>query len=109
MNLGFFETHKSWLVAAGIALVIALWLLSGQFGGTETAAVESTDATAPVATARSSVRVRTQSAEQIERTIVVNGKTAADDHQCPCAGFLNLGQNVSRQNDCLVLTQLRDE
>jgi multidrug efflux system membrane fusion protein len=76
MNLGFFETHKSWLVSAGIALVIGLWLLSGQFGGEKTAAVEATAPVTPVASARSSVRVRTQSAEQIERTIVVNGNTA---------------------------------
>ena len=33
MNLGFFEHHKSWLVSAGIAVAIALWLASGQIGG----------------------------------------------------------------------------
>ena len=75
MNLGFFEHHKSWLVSAGIAVAIALWLASGQIGGAESSNIEATAAT-PKAPARSAVRVRTQSAEEIERTIVINGNTA---------------------------------
>ncbi len=65
--------HRSWLISASIAVAIALWLLSGQFGETD-AAAEST-AVGRVET-QTSVRVRTQSAEEVQRTIVVNGKTA---------------------------------
>ena len=75
MNLGFFEHHKSWLISAFMAAAVALWLASGQFGGADTSEADAAT-TSPVAAARSSVRVRTQSAEMIERTIVVNGNTA---------------------------------
>jgi multidrug efflux system membrane fusion protein len=76
MVLGKFRKHGSWLLSAGIASLVGLWLLSGQFGGSETKA-DSSASTAPTYKhARSSVRVRTQSAEEILRTIVVNGKTA---------------------------------
>ena len=66
--------HKSWLVSAGIVVAITLWLASGQFG----AAGDDTDSneTVAVAAAKNAVRVRTQSAEEVMRTIVVNGKTA---------------------------------
>ena len=76
MELGKFQEHRSWLISASIAVVVGLWLLSGQFGnddvGTETAA----SAAAEKRPTKSSVRVRTQSAEEVQRTIVVNGKTA---------------------------------
>ena len=76
MNLGALKEHKSWLISAAMAAAVALWLLSGQLGGSDSdASVASVDA-APAAAQRSSVRVRTQSAEQIERMIVVNGNTA---------------------------------
>ncbi|MDJ0938552.1 MAG: efflux RND transporter periplasmic adaptor subunit [Woeseiaceae bacterium] len=75
MDLGFFEKHRSWLMSAGIAAVIGLWLLSGQFGG-ESAAEDVAPAASTVEPERSSVRVRTQSAEEVQRTIVVNGQTA---------------------------------
>jgi multidrug efflux system membrane fusion protein len=67
--------HRSWLMSAGIALLVVIWLSSGQFSGdTETIpAAETLEVSRPV---RSSVRVRTQSAEEIMRTVVVNGKTA---------------------------------
>lgn len=74
MELGTISRFKSWFVSGGIIVVVSLWLLSGQLGGTEQSpqAVEE-----PVAAAtRSAVRVRTQSAEKVMRTIVVNGKTA---------------------------------
>ena len=74
MNLGFFEQHKSWLISAGIAAAVGVWLLSGQFGGS--GAEESIETNVAAEPARSSVRVRTQSAEEIERVIVVNGNTA---------------------------------
>ncbi len=75
MNLGTIKRHRSWITSAGIAALVAIWLLSGQFGDDEPAdelhtVVHELDAR------RSSVRVRTQSAEEVVRTIIVNGKTA---------------------------------
>ena len=76
MELGNLKNHRSWLISASIAVVVSLWLLSGQFGdddvGTDTAA-SAASVNRPT---RSSVRVRTQTAEEVQRTIVVNGKTA---------------------------------
>ncbi len=75
MELGIFKQHRSWLTSAGIAAFITVWLLSGQFGKDDPA-----DASHAVAHAldapRNSVRVRTQSAEAVMRTIIVNGRTA---------------------------------
>ena len=65
--------HRSWLISASLAAGIALWLLSGQIGGSEASDESATTARAETQT---SVRVRTQSAEEVQRTIVVNGKTA---------------------------------
>ena len=75
MDLGNINRYKSWLVSAGIIVVVTLWLVSGQFGSD--AAEESAPETSAAAdTPRNAVRVRTQSAEEVLRTIVVNGKTA---------------------------------
>ena len=74
MALGELRRYKSWLLSGGIIAIVALWLLSGQIGGGEETG-ETADETS-VATARDAVRVRTQSAEKVMRTIVVNGKTA---------------------------------
>ena len=74
MELGNFKRYKSWTISASIVVAITLWLVSGQFGSdaAETEAVE-----VPAAAANNSaVRVRTQSAEEVMRTIIVNGKTA---------------------------------
>ena len=76
MNLEFFEQHRSWLYSAGIALLITLWVLSGSLSGDEVAEPVATEPLTAVAAPKSSVRVRTQSAEEITRTIIVNGKTA---------------------------------
>jgi len=76
MELGIFRKHGSWLLSAGIASLVVLWLLSGQLGDSETQAELSASDQPSPRLARSSVRVRTQSAEEILRTIVVNGKTA---------------------------------
>jgi multidrug efflux system membrane fusion protein len=75
MALGNINRFRSWFVSAGIITVVTIWVLSGQIGGseeTEQAAAE----TVATATFRNAVRVRTQSAEEVMRTIVVNGKTA---------------------------------
>ena len=75
MKDGLIARYKSWLTSAAIALAIAVWLasgtLSGDGAGTEFGAAEITE-TRP----KTSVRIRTQSAEAVTRTIVVNGKTA---------------------------------
>ena len=76
MNLEFFEKHRSWVYSAGIALVITLWVLSGSLSGDEGAESVASETLTTVETPKNSVRVRTQSAEEITRTIVVNGKTA---------------------------------
>ena len=75
MNIDTLYRHRSWLIAGGLTLLIGLWLLSGQFNGGQEA---SASASPPPAseTRRTSVRVRTQSAEPVTRTVVVNGKTA---------------------------------
>jgi multidrug efflux system membrane fusion protein len=66
----------SHLIAAGIALALAGWLVSGHIGAERASSDPSpalaTDAAVPVPT----VRVRELSAEPIQREIVVNGKTA---------------------------------
>ena len=67
--------HRSWFYSGGIAALITLWLLSGTLGSDE--AGSSAAPTVTESTSKNSkVRVRTQSAEEIVRTIVVNGKTA---------------------------------
>lgn len=75
MKLGIFEQHRSWFTSAGIAMLVTIWLLSGQADEDESANSPHTVAH-NVDAPRSSVRVRTQSAEEVMRTIIVNGKTA---------------------------------
>jgi len=75
MNLGNLEKYKSWLISLAIAAAIGLWLMTGQVDPEDHAA--PTAPTAGVETdVRTSVRVRTQAAEEVTRNIVVNGKTA---------------------------------
>lgn len=76
MNLGKLEKYKSWLISAGIAVGISIWLLSGSLEremATET--VTSTDSSQAEAML-TSVRVRSLTAEEVTRTISVNGSTA---------------------------------
>jgi multidrug efflux system membrane fusion protein len=76
MNLGKLEKYKSWLISAGIAVGISIWLLSGSLKremATET--VTSTDSSQAEAML-TSVRVRSLTAEKVTRTISVNGSTA---------------------------------
>lgn len=76
MNLGRFEAYKSWLVSAGIAVGISLWLLSGTPDNDEDSngVAETTANTGEELL--TSVRVRNLTAEEVTRTIAVNGKTA---------------------------------
>jgi len=75
MNLGKLKQYKSWLTSAGIAAAIAVWLMTGHVDEGDGAGA---NAGRPVARpdARTSVRVRTQTAEPVTRMIAVNGRTA---------------------------------
>lgn len=75
MESGNNKRQKSWLISAGIIVTIALWLASGQFGpkGDDIVSTNTADQTTA---SKNAVRVRTQSAEEVMRMIVVNGKTA---------------------------------
>ena len=75
MTLDKIKRHRSWLLSGAIVLVIAAWLATGQLGDDETGP-QSTDATPVGMEHRPAVRVRQQSAEIVQRTISVNGKTA---------------------------------
>ncbi len=68
--------YKSWLVSLGIIFAVAVWLISGQIGGSSEIVSSSDDMIAKSPAAKNAVRVRTQSAELVLRTIIVNGKTA---------------------------------
>lgn len=74
MQQGTIKRYKSWFVSAGIVVAVTLWVMSGSLGNSEDDAVTIDVAT--IAPAKNAVRVRTQSAEEVMRTIVVNGKTA---------------------------------
>ncbi len=77
MNLGKIEKYRSWLYSAGIAILIAGWLVSGQFDDADSADGKAqAGITTSAAPAQGKVRVRTLLAEEVTRTIVVNGKTA---------------------------------
>jgi len=76
MNNEFLARHRSWFYSGGIAILIMGWLVSGSFGDDEMPADDTHANANSVAAPQSKVRVRTQTAEEIVRTIVVNGKTA---------------------------------
>lgn len=78
MKPGFITRHRSWLLSAGIVVAVTLWVASGQLSD-DTRETDAAASSAPAAAAgapKNAVRVRTQSAEEVMRTIVVNGKTA---------------------------------
>jgi multidrug efflux system membrane fusion protein len=76
MALRKIRRFKSWFTSAAIVVVVALWIVSGQIGGEDEKAVATPSASAPAAAANTAVRVRTQSAEEVMRIIIANGKTA---------------------------------
>lgn len=77
MNDSNLSQYRSWLLSGGIIIVVALWLVSGQLGESDGAdSTDSNAATAVTVAAKGSVRVRSQAAENVQRTITVNGKTA---------------------------------
>lgn len=76
MQLGNIERFKSWLISAGMVVAVSLWLISGQFGDSTEVTTSSVITDAGRNVSKNAVRVRTQSAEKVMRTIIVNGKTA---------------------------------
>ena len=76
MEQSTFDRYKSWLVSAAIAGAVTIWLISGQFGDNDTGEAPADFAAEPTAAQKNAVRVRTQSAEMVQRTISINGKTA---------------------------------
>ena len=68
--------YKSWLLSGGIIIVVVFWLFSGQLGKQESAEAAVANASAVSNATKGAVRVRTQTAEHVQRTIIVNGKTA---------------------------------
>jgi len=76
MNLGKLKQFRSWLISAGIVLLVTVWLASGQVSSDAPEEAPRSVITSAAPAQQSSVRVRTQSAEEIMRTIVVNGETA---------------------------------
>lgn len=74
MQTNNFNRYKSWLISLGLVIIVSLWVVSGQLGADDD---NEPVRTAPGAASNTNaVRVRTQTAEEISRTIVVNGKTA---------------------------------
>jgi multidrug efflux system membrane fusion protein len=79
MDLGRLKQFRSWLISAGMVVLVAGWLASGQLGTDAPEEEQQAPASmimSPAPPQQSRVRVRTQSAEPIMRTIVVNGETA---------------------------------
>lgn len=76
MEHGNINRYKSWLLSGGIIIIVAAWLFSGQFSDDSSSAASIEGADPGTAATKGAVRVRTQSAERVQRTIIVNGKTA---------------------------------
>jgi multidrug efflux system membrane fusion protein len=75
MQSEIINRYGSWFISATIAVLIALWLFSGQFGDDEQVTTVHNSAFDSTA-ASNSVRVRRQAAEEITRIVSVNGRTA---------------------------------
>ncbi len=70
-------SKRPWLLSAGIVLAVVAWLASGLIAPSgESSEAEDASTTAAADQPPSSVRVRSQSAEEVRRYIVVNGNTA---------------------------------
>jgi multidrug efflux system membrane fusion protein len=76
MKTEFLATHRSWAYSIGIAVIVSLWVVSGEIGDEDDRDASLDGGSIVIDAPPSSVRVRTQSAEEVMRTIVVNGKTA---------------------------------
>ena len=76
MKAAELNRYKSWLMSGGIVILVLLWLASGQVANDGAEPASGTQPVATAGTQKNAVRIRTQSAEKVMRTIVVNGKTA---------------------------------
>ena len=76
MKAAELNRYKSWLMSGGIVILVLLWLASGQVANDGAEPASGTQPVATAGTQKNAVRIRTQSAEEVMRTIVVNGKTA---------------------------------
>ena len=76
MNTGKLRQFRSWFISAGLAIAILAWLASGALGPDVDEPAKQDRRTNGAAGDRGSVRVRTQTAEVVQRTIRVNGQTA---------------------------------
>ena len=76
MNYSNLSQYKSWLLSGGIVIAVALWLISGQASESNEPEISRGDVSAEAVATKGAVRVRTQAAENVQRTITVNGKTA---------------------------------
>ena len=77
MDLENLKQHRSWLMSGAIVVAITLWLVSGSIGGAdEDDSRTAADTSAAASQDRATVRVRNQVAEEVVRTITVNGRTA---------------------------------
>ncbi len=75
MQIENLKRYKSWLVSAAITTAIAMWLFSGQFGN-DNSDTDVAQVAEQKTRVRPNVRVRRQTAEEVTRTIAVNGRTA---------------------------------
>jgi multidrug efflux system membrane fusion protein len=76
MKAAQLNRYKSWLISGGIVIVVVVWLASGQVSDDDAVPASRAEPIAAAGAPKNAVRVRTQSAEEVMRTIVVNGKTA---------------------------------
>ena len=76
MNYSKWSQYKSWLLSGGIVIAVALWLISGRASESNEPGISRGDVSAETVATEGAVRVRTQAAENVQRTITVNGKTA---------------------------------
>ncbi len=115
MDFGKLKKFRSWLISVSITILVVAWLASGQFGEDAPEEAKASVITTVAPSQQSSVRVRTQSAEEIMRTIVVNGETAParvvdiaaeTDGRIEYVG-VNRGANVDR-NAVIVRLDERD-
>ncbi len=71
--------RRSWMIAAGIAIVATAWILSGQLPGSDSAEAEIQEASTGVPERElAKVRVDFVSAEPMVNTLILQGRTLSD-------------------------------
>ncbi len=76
MNLERLSQYRSWLVSGGIVVAIVLWLATGSGEGPVAVTTNADASGARTSDEAFAVRIRNQVAEEVVRTITVNGSTA---------------------------------